>query len=167
LPIAGPPYRWLLDNGPDGPGPCNALVVAGDSAGGNLTLSTIAWARDAGPRRADAAVALSPLTDASFGSPSMKANVSTDIMLGPMFGKLARLPKVLLPFVGGIMSQARPSNPDISPLHGDLHDQDRSDAPRKSRFAPQHMPAASCRFSCAASDSFGQCKEMLRSRPTR
>ena len=115
-------YRWVLDNGPDGPGPCSALVVAGDSAGGNLTLSTIAWARDARLRRADAAVALSPLTDASFGSPSMKANVATDTMLGPMFGKLARLPKVLLPFVGGIMSQARPSNPDISPLHGDLHD---------------------------------------------
>lgn len=114
-------YRWILDHGPDGPAPLSALVVAGDSAGGNLTLSTIAWARDAGLRPADAVVALSPFTDASFGSPSMKANIDTDTFLGPMFGKIARLPAFLHPFVGWVMSQARPSHPDISPLHGELH----------------------------------------------
>jgi monoterpene epsilon-lactone hydrolase len=47
-------YRWLIDNGPEGPAPVSALFVAGDSAGGNLTLSVIAWARDAGLRTANA-----------------------------------------------------------------------------------------------------------------
>ena len=40
-------YRWILDNGPDGPSPAQVLFVAGDSAGGNLALAVIAWARDA------------------------------------------------------------------------------------------------------------------------
>ena len=54
-------YRWLLANGPDGATPARAMFVAGDSAGGNLTLSLIAWVRDSGLRAPDAAVALSPL----------------------------------------------------------------------------------------------------------
>lgn len=113
-------YRWLLDNGPEGSGPVSALFVAGDSAGGNLTLSVIAWARDAGLRAANAAVALSPLTDATLLSPTMRANVDTDPMLSPMFGKIARLPEFLRPFVGWIMSQRRPCDPSVAPLHGDL-----------------------------------------------
>ena len=43
-------YQWLLDNGPQG---LSATVfVAGDSAGSNLTLSLLAWARDTGHRAA-------------------------------------------------------------------------------------------------------------------
>jgi ABC-type sugar transport system ATPase subunit len=57
-------YRWLLANGPDGAAPAQAMFVAGDSAGGNLTLSLIAWARDTGLRAPDAAVALSPAASA-------------------------------------------------------------------------------------------------------
>ena len=113
-------YRWLIDNGPDGPAPASALFVAGDSAGGNLTLSLIAWARDAGLRPADAAVALSPATDATLVNPALKANLATDPMLSPMFGRIARLPRFLLPFVGWAMSQRRPCDPSVSPLHGDL-----------------------------------------------
>lgn len=113
-------YRWLIDNGPDGPAPLSALFVAGDSAGGNLALSVIAWARDAGLRPADAAVALSPATDATLVNPALKANLATDPMLSPMFGKIARLPGFLRPFVGWLMSQRRPSDPAVSPLHGDL-----------------------------------------------
>lgn len=59
-------YRWMLDHGPEGPSPANALFVAGDSAGGNLTLSLIAWIRDQGLRAPNAAVALSPATDGTL-----------------------------------------------------------------------------------------------------
>ena len=62
------------------------MFVAGDSAGGNLTLSLIAWLRDQGLRAPDAAVALSPATDSTLGSPSLKANLQTDAMLGPLLG---------------------------------------------------------------------------------
>jgi monoterpene epsilon-lactone hydrolase len=113
-------YRWLLANGPGGAAPAQAVFVAGDSAGGNLTLSLIAWARDAGLRAPDAAVALSPLTDATLASPSMKANVQTDAMLGPLFGKLARVPQWILLWGGWLQTRINPSDPLVSPLRGDL-----------------------------------------------
>ena len=55
-------YRWILDNGPQAVAPVKTLFVAGDSAGGNLTLVTIARARDAGLKPADAVVAIAPAT---------------------------------------------------------------------------------------------------------
>ena len=59
----------MLENGPDGREPAGAVFVAGDSAGGNLTLSLIAWVRDQGLRAPDAAVALSP-ADRQHASPA-------------------------------------------------------------------------------------------------
>jgi acetyl esterase/lipase len=113
-------YRWLLANGPDGSAAANAVFVAGDSAGGNLTLSLIAWARDAGLRAPDAAAALSPLTDATLASPSLRANVHSDAMLGPLFGKLARVPRWVMLWVGWLQTRINPSDPVVSPLRGDL-----------------------------------------------
>jgi len=113
-------YRWLLAHGPDGSGAARAVFVAGDSAGGNLTLSLIAWARDAGLRAPDAAAALSPLTDATLASPSMRANVHSDAMLGPLFGKLARVPRWMMLWFGWLQTRINPSDPVISPLRGDL-----------------------------------------------
>ncbi len=113
-------YRWLLDNGPDGAQPASSVFVGGDSAGGNLTLSLIAWVRDHGLRAPDAAFAFSPATDATFGSPSLKANRATDVMLGPMLGGLTKVPSAVLlwgSFYGARMS---PRNPVVSPLLGKL-----------------------------------------------
>ncbi len=53
-------YRWILGNGPDGAGEIRQLFIGGDSAGGNLCLSLIAWIRDKKLRAPEAAVALSP-----------------------------------------------------------------------------------------------------------
>jgi epsilon-lactone hydrolase len=113
-------YRWLLANGPEGAAPAQVVFVAGDSAGGNLTLSLIAWARDAGLRAPDAAVALSPLTDATLASPSMRANVHSDAMLGPLFGKLARVPRWMMLWGGWLQTRINPSDPLVSPVRGDL-----------------------------------------------
>jgi acetyl esterase/lipase len=113
-------YRWLLENGPNGREPAGAVFVAGDSAGGNLTLSLIAWVRDQGLRAPHAAVALSPLTDSTFASPSMKANLHCDAMLGPLFGKLARVPRILLLWFGWLQTRINPRDPVISPVYGDL-----------------------------------------------
>ena len=74
-------YQWVLEHGPEGPVRAQTVVVAGDSAGGNLTLSLVAWVRDTGLRAPDAAVALSPLTDATLVSPSFKGHVKTDALL--------------------------------------------------------------------------------------
>jgi monoterpene epsilon-lactone hydrolase len=113
-------WRWMLDHGPDGVSPASAVFVAGDSAGGNLTLSLIAWVRDQGLRAPNAAVALSPATDASLGSPSLKGNIETDPMLGPLFKALAKIPRAVLLWFGWFQNRMRPSHPVISPVFGDL-----------------------------------------------
>ena len=113
-------YRWILGNGPDGPEELDFLLVSGDSAGGNLTLMTIAWARDAGLRAADAAVAFSPATDVTLTAPSLRTNIATDPMLGPAFGSLARIPTILLWWSTWFTSRLKPSDPLASPVRGDL-----------------------------------------------
>ena len=52
-------YRWLLKNG-SAP---HQVVIAGDSAGGNLTLSTLLSLRDGSELLPAAAVCISPATD--------------------------------------------------------------------------------------------------------
>jgi epsilon-lactone hydrolase len=113
-------YRWLLANGPEGALDLEFFAVAGDSAGGNLTLSVIAWARDQGLRAVDAAIAFSPATDVALTSPSLAHNVPTDPMLGPPFGKLVRVPKALLWWASWFTNRIRPADPVASPLRGDL-----------------------------------------------
>ncbi|HWS74542.1 MAG TPA: alpha/beta hydrolase [Quisquiliibacterium sp.] len=113
-------YRWMLDHGPQGPGPASAVYVAGDSAGGNLTLSLIAWVRDSGLRAPNAAVALSPATDATLGSPSMKSNIPTDPMLGPLFSMLAKVPRTMLLWGTWLRTRINPRDPVVSPVYGDL-----------------------------------------------
>ncbi len=113
-------YRWLLDNGPDGAAPAQAVFVAGDSAGGNLALALLNWVRDAGLRAPDAAVALSPLTDATLGSPSLKRNLQTDAMLGPLFGWMTKLPRWLLLWIGFAQNRIAPNDPLVSPVLADL-----------------------------------------------
>jgi len=115
-------YRWILENSPEGEGPVSQLVVAGDSAGGNLTLAVIAWARNEGLRPAEAAIALSPATDGAFTSPSLMANVATDHMLGPAFGRIARVPRSLMLWISWITNRVRPCDPRVSPVYGDLSD---------------------------------------------
>lgn len=113
-------YRWVLANGPQGEAPVQTLFVSGDSAGGNLTLAVIAWARDEGLRPAEGAIALSPATDAVFASPSLISNIATDHMLGPLFGRVTRLPKSLVVWFGWLSNRMHPCDPRISPLRGDL-----------------------------------------------
>lgn len=113
-------YRWLLENGPHGRAPAAKVWVAGDSAGGNLTLSLIAWVRDSGLRLPDAAVALSPLTDSTLASPSLHSNLRSDPMIGPLFGTLATIPNVLLLWLTWFQIRISPRDPAVSPVRGDL-----------------------------------------------
>jgi monoterpene epsilon-lactone hydrolase len=115
-------YDWLLANGPENESAASAVYVAGDSAGGNLTLSLLAWARDTQRRAPNAAVALSPVTDMRMINPSIKANLNTDVMLKPMAKKLAKIPRWLMVSAGTFMVPYKATDPDISPLLGKLHD---------------------------------------------
>lgn len=113
-------YRWVLDHGPEGSAPVRELFVAGDSAGGNLTLMLIAWARDEGLRAANGAIALSPGVDMTLSSPTVKSNVKTDLMLGPSLGGFAKIPHSLRLLILLIMNRMTPLNPLVSPIFGDL-----------------------------------------------
>lgn len=113
-------YRWLLDHGPDGPAPAGRLYLGGDSAGGNLVLMLSAWSRDSGLRRPDAVVALAPLTDSTYTSPSIRGNLATDTLLSTLFGRLARVPQSMLTWMFVMDNRLRPVNPLVSPVRGDL-----------------------------------------------
>ncbi|AQA17357.1 alpha/beta hydrolase [Halioglobus japonicus] len=113
-------YQWLLENGPEGSCAPSLILVAGDSAGGNLSLMISAWSRDHASRKVDGVVALSPVTDLTLGSPSMKDNIETDAMLGPMFAGLAKIPRPLLLWMSWFQGRTTPANPVISPVFGDL-----------------------------------------------
>ncbi|NIB40721.1 alpha/beta hydrolase [Pseudomaricurvus alkylphenolicus] len=115
-------YRWILNNGPEGPSPANFVAVAGDSAGGNLSLSLSSWVRDQPLRKPDAVVAFSPATDSTLSSPALIQNVDTDPLLGPQFGYLGKVPKWLLFMTSWAASRLRPDNPAISPIHDHLRD---------------------------------------------
>jgi epsilon-lactone hydrolase len=119
-------YRWLQQHGPGGADA--PLFVAGDSAGGNLTLMLVAWVRDqrrageADLRQVDGAIALSPLTDATFASPSIRTRADEDPMLGPMAKMMNRVPRSLLLWATWLRGGIPPADPRLSPVYGDLSD---------------------------------------------
>lgn len=106
---------WLALANPSRPvPPCppERLVVAGDSAGGNLALALMLSLRDAGQRLPDAAALFSPATDLTGGSASVLDNAERD----PMFNG-AGLEHLARAYLAGL----DPAQPLVSPLLGDLH----------------------------------------------
>lgn len=87
------------------------LVVAGDSAGGNLSLALMLHEKTAGRRLPDAAALFSPATDLTGQSPSLMANTQRDAMFnGQALEQLAR----------AYLQAQDPADPLVSPLLGDL-----------------------------------------------
>lgn len=113
-------WRWLLAHGPQGEETARQAFVAGDSAGGNLALALAVWIRDQGLRAPDAVAALSPQTDCTMASPTLRANLPTDPMLGPSFRPLLRLPRTLLLWAIWLQHRMRPCAAAMSPVFADL-----------------------------------------------
>ena len=101
-------YQWLLDAGyqPDD------IVIAGDSAGGGLTLSTLLAIRDQDLPTPAGGLMLSPLLDAGDMSGSRWKNARTDAML-PAASQRAVNPRPL------VIGDGDPEDPYISPIYGD------------------------------------------------
>jgi len=70
-------YRALITDGV----PASSITIAGDSAGGGLTLATLIALRESGDPLPAAAVCLSPWTDLSFSGGSITSNAVADPML--------------------------------------------------------------------------------------
>lgn len=114
-------YDWLLQHSPEGVDKyVSAVFVAGDSAGGNLTLSLLNWIRDSKRTVPNAAVALSPVTDMRMVNPSIKVNSHHDVMLGPLYKRLNKVPRMLWSIGVYWSTGYGAKHPDISPLHADL-----------------------------------------------
>ena len=69
-------YRYLVNKGYA----AEKIIIAGDSAGGNLALVTLLRIRDDGLPLPAGAIALSPLTDGTLGSDSIERNDGHDLM---------------------------------------------------------------------------------------
>jgi epsilon-lactone hydrolase len=100
-------YQWLLKESVQ----ANRIVVAGDSAGGGLTLSLLLSLREKGLPLPAAAVCLSPLTDMTFSGESWTTNARTDFML-------KRIPAVKSAEI--YFREANPRAPLLSPLFAEL-----------------------------------------------
>ncbi len=114
-------YKWLLNNGPDAPSTqVRKLLVAGDSAGGNLALMLSAWSGDNADRRPDAVIAFSPNADMTLVSPTIKRNQHTDKILGEGLGILSKIPTPVRLLLSSVLMRCNPANPLVTPLFQDL-----------------------------------------------
>lgn len=107
-------YRWLLDHGPEGPGKARSSWIAGDSAGGNLSLALLLKLRDAGEPMPAAVATLGAATDLTGSGASMESRAALD----PMISKQG------VDFVARLYVQDSTPliDPLVSPLFGDLRD---------------------------------------------
>jgi monoterpene epsilon-lactone hydrolase len=99
-------YRWLLEQKfkPE------KMVVAGDSAGGGLTIAALLSIRDARIPMPAAAVAISPWTDLEGSGDSVRTRASQDVMVQQ---------RSLNSFASLYLGQQDPKNPLASPLNAD------------------------------------------------
>lgn len=100
-------YRYLLAQGirPEG------VVIAGDSAGGGLTMATLLAIKQAGEPMPAAGVCLSPWVDLEGIGDSMTSRDSLDFMVHK---------DGLLAMAAHYLNGANPRTPLAAPLHGDL-----------------------------------------------
>jgi monoterpene epsilon-lactone hydrolase len=100
-------YRWLLSRGVAP----SRILVAGDSAGGGLTLATLLSLRDAGDPLPAAAICLSPWTDLEgTGDSATEAGVDDPMINLPGLQAMGRL------YAGATHLRS----PLAAPLHADL-----------------------------------------------
>ena len=99
-------YQWLLREGV----PADRIAIAGDSAGGGLTLATLLALRDEGIAMPAAGVPLSPWADLEGTGESMKSRAAVDVMIDP-----ERLKETADYYASGTDLR----QPRLSPIYGD------------------------------------------------
>ena len=101
-------YRWMLAQGLKP----SRIAVAGDSAGGGLTVAALVAFRDAGLPMPAPGIAISPWVDLEAIGESMKTRSSQDPIVKPeMIREIARV----------YLAGQNPRSPLAAPLYADLH----------------------------------------------
>jgi len=100
-------YDWLMSEGIKP----QHTIIAGDSAGGNLTLSTLLKLKDDSKPLPAGAICLAPATDVALSDPSYFENGPTDPILCDIG---------LFWWIDSYVLGENPTHPYISPLYGDL-----------------------------------------------
>lgn len=101
-------HQWMVANGPASPTPARATFVAGDSAGGSLTLATLLALRDRKLPLPAGGIPISPCTDFTLASESLKTVVDPIISA-----------KTMPVFRDHYLGKTDPKNPLASPVFGD------------------------------------------------
>ncbi len=102
-------YRWLLGRGLAP----RRIVVAGDSAGGGLTVATLLALRDAGHPLPACGVCISPWTDLTCSSGSMTTRAAVDPMVKPDV-----LRRMAAAYLGGGDARTPLASPNFAQLRG-------------------------------------------------
>ncbi len=103
-------HDWIVAHGPSGPAPAKATLIAGDSAGGNLTLATLLALKERQLTLPAGVIAISAATDFTLSSHSLK---SVD---DPIISSRT-MPEFRERYLARIDSR----NPLASPVFGDFH----------------------------------------------
>lgn len=105
-------YHYLLDCGirPD------QVIMAGDSAGGNLVITSMLALREAGEPLPAAGVCISPATDLADEGVSYIENANKDAILSS--GLYSKFANILQDSLSG---DHDPHDPLLSPIYADLH----------------------------------------------
>ena len=104
-------FRFIRANGPNGPAAAEATFIAGDSAGGGLTLATMVAARDQGVDLPNAAIAISAWTDLAITGESVTSLAESD----PLESNVQMLKDLAVQYLAG----ADACDPLASPLYAD------------------------------------------------
>ncbi len=102
-------YRWLLEQGIES----GHIAIAGDSAGGGLTVATLLSIRAAGLPMPAAAMPLSPWVDMEGTGESMTTRADRDVLVNP---------DMLKGMVDAFLQGQDARDPLAAPLHADLND---------------------------------------------
>jgi acetyl esterase/lipase len=100
-------YRWLINNGYSN----ENIALAGDSAGGGLSLAASISLRDSGDPAPSSVACISPWTDLKMSGDSIKTHAEIDPMLTH---------EVLQVMASNYIRDNDPRSPLISPIYADL-----------------------------------------------
>lgn len=101
-------HEWLRTHGPNGASPARVTFIAGDSAGGNLTLATLLALRDRKLPLPAGGIPISATTDLTLASESIES------VYDPIISS-----KTMPVFREHYLGKTDPRNPLASPVFGD------------------------------------------------